>query len=226
MRCIRRGPVKSDVATVHGAAVVPHGEVVGPPRPAHLMVRMFGDLAEHAQDVIPLHVAQPIDVLGEGAVDEEPLAAGLRVGAHHGMLPRRQGDDVPRQLLDSAPAGQHGLAEGHVVVVGRRQILDHVAHPGRQRLVGGVKAGPERVAAGLRRDPAVQHGRHGRLLAERHVGVPHVVVEGLRRAVLLDHGHFRRLRHGVVHGMRRFDLAEAAGEGDLLGPGRYADRAG
>ena len=145
-----------------------------------------------------------------------PLRPVSGWGAHHGMFDRRQRHDVAGQLLDAAAPVDDRFAERHVVVVNGGETVDHLAHAGRKGLVGRMEAGPQRIAARRRHDAAVQDRRHRGPGAEGDIRVPGVVVE-TPGAVLFDDRDLGLFGHDAEHRMRRFDIPEMPGKGQLLG---------
>src|SRR6185437_7000939 len=72
-------------------AIVPECHRVDPPPEAALELRRLDVLVEHAEHRRALVAAELWDAGGEGAVDEERLAAGDRMGADHRVLGLREG---------------------------------------------------------------------------------------------------------------------------------------
>ena len=97
----------------------------------------------------------------------------------------------------------------------RGEPLEIRLHPVRQRLVGRVHAGEQRVAAARRALPDVEDRAHRRLDVAGHVGVPALAV-GARRILVGVDLHQRRLARLVRRGGMDVQLAELAPEGEVL----------
>ena len=96
-------PVAQDRRAVHDAAVgqvvvhrivlrdavVPERDGVRLPVPAHLELRLLDMHEQHVEQRVALVAAQALDAVGEAVIDEQPVRAGFRMGAHHRMDDRR-----------------------------------------------------------------------------------------------------------------------------------------
>ncbi|MNR02292.1 hypothetical protein D3C85_1181370 [compost metagenome] len=134
------------------------------------------------------------------------------MGAHHRVLGVRVLGLERQALVD-----RHGGAEARLDAVAGTQAFDLRLHVGRQVLVGQHHVGPHGVATDRRALDAAQHAAQRRRLAPGGVGVPGVLV-AVHRLVgaLVDLHQARMLRVAAGHRMV-LQLAEAAGEGHMLG---------
>ena len=124
---------------VLGAAVVPERHRAGLPAEAALQFRRLHQAKEHLQHCVALVLFELQDAAREDAIDEQRLAPADRMRADHRML----GRGIRRRLLHPLVATAiRGLA-----VVQRGHAFQHALHRRRERLVGGVHAGEQRVAA-------------------------------------------------------------------------------
>src|SRR5690349_3072511 len=163
--------------TVLDAAIVPEGDRVRLPAEAALEQRVFHVLVEVVQDAVALVARHADQVAGEAAIHIERLLARHRMSAHHRM-------DRARILLLLGDA--EILVEAAIdrcAVMERRQAVEIGLHAVRQRLVGGVHVGEQRIAALGRTGLDVEDGAHRRFLVAAHVGVPALAIGA--RAVLV-----------------------------------------
>ena len=140
-------------------------------------------------------VAQLDDAAREVLVDEEGLAAGLRVNADH---------RVDRHLLRLAVRRR---------VVERGESFAEFLQRRRQLLVGLVHVGPHRVAADIGALDHVQDRHHRGALLEADVAVPLVRDPAAGGHQLEDLGV---VRERVVEVRVPLQLAEVATEVDVL----------
>ena len=210
---------------VLGAAVVPDGDAVGLPAPAHLVLGDKGLADQEAQQVVgagvgvltEAHAPRRVvvgEVGGEG-VDVEDLLAGFRVGAHHRVFGVRVLGLQRQALVD-----RHGGGEGRLETVVGAQVFDLLLDRLRQALVGQGHVCPQGVATHRWAFHAAQHTAHGRGFAPAAIAVPGILVAvaWLVGALVNLHQAWRvgmARRHWVV-----FQLAELAGEGHM---GRAGD---
>ena len=95
----------------------------------------------------------------------------------------------------------------------RGQALAQALDRGRERLVGAVHVGEQRVAAAVGRQLLhVEDAAHRRLGIARHVGVPFLAGHVLGILVGLDDQDLRMLGAGARRGRMKVQLAEAAAE--------------
>src|SRR5712691_11690917 len=151
------------------AAVVPEGDRVLAPAEAALEQRVGHVLVEVAQDAVALVARDAVDVAGEALVDVERFLAGHRVGAHDRVV----GIGVALLVFDPEIGV---LAAIMLAVVPRGQPVEIELHAVRQRVIGGVHAGEEGVAALGRALADVEDAAHRRLGVARDIGVPAVAV--------------------------------------------------
>ena len=197
------------------AAVVPQRERPDLPAEPARELGLHLVLEEEAQQRPALLLGHPVEAGCMGHVDVEGTASGLGMDAddrvHRLVLLRLDGVAV-----DVADAVLAGLADvGHGRAVHGAQRFEQRLHRRRQRLVGGVLAGVERVAAEGRELTGQQHRGHRRSVEVRGVGVPDAPeVRGL--VGQLRDGDDVRVpvdpRHERVPG----DRADALGEGEEL----------
>ena len=145
--------------------------------------------------MVALLVAEFDDAAREVLVDEEGLAAGLRVHPDH---------RVDRHLLRLAVRRR---------VVERRETLAEFLQRRRQLLVGLVHVGPHRVAADRGAFDHVEDRHHRGALLEADVAVPLVGDAAARGHQLEDLGV---VRERVVEVRVPLELAEVAAEADVL----------
>jgi hypothetical protein len=146
------------------AAVVPERDRVRLPLEAAMQFRRLDVAVEHLQYRVALLLAQLHDAGGEGAVDEQCLAPGHRMGADQGML-------LTRVLL--APVFGVPSAVDMLAVVDRGHAFKHPLDRIGQRLVGTVGVGEHGIASAVRRYlREVQDRAHRWLGIARHVRMP------------------------------------------------------
>ena len=193
---------------VLGAAIVPQRDRAGLPAETagEFRARRVGEkIAEQRRALLDRHVLEAQRV---PAIGVERLAAGLGMRAHHRMLgdillPRVGLRAVAHAVL--ARLRDVGLGGG----IHHDEPVEHAPHAVRQRLVGAIHVGEQRIAAARRRFARDQHGRHRRALEIGRVGVPQTAEIDL---LVLELDHRRDLRKALetLH-ERIFDrLAEAA----------------
>ncbi len=199
---------------VLGRAIVPEGDRARLPDEAAGEFRPGQVLAEEVEQRLALRLGHVLEAGGVGDVDEERLAAGLRMGADDRVLGLVGGAGVGSGIvLQPVLAGLRHVRLGR----GRDpdQAVQHPPHARRQGLVGEVHVGEERVAAVGRDLAGEQDGAHRRLLQVGGVGVPDAAE--IHRLVLA-------LQHLDDLGMAGQPLderildrpAEGAGEGEEL----------
>ncbi|MEA3220990.1 MAG: hypothetical protein OZX49_02105 [Immundisolibacter sp.] len=149
------------------------------------------------------------------AVDIQQLAAGFRMRAHH----RVHGAERGAGGEPGAAFGQAILARLGDIGLGRAvdgaQTVQHPAQTVRQRLVGQVHVGEQRVAPDRRQLARQQHGGDGRRFQIGRVRVPEATeIDPLVRQ--FDHRHDQRVavqaaQHGVLD-----RLGDAPGKRQVL----------
>ena len=114
------------------------------------------------------------DAAGEALVDVERLLAGHRMGAHDRVLGARIALLVGDPVIGV-------LAAIVLAVMQRGQPFEIGLHAVRQRVVGGIHAGEQRVAAARRALPDVEDAAHRRLgvAATRRECQPSPLARGL-----------------------------------------------
>ncbi|MNM87701.1 hypothetical protein D3C81_998900 [compost metagenome] len=205
-----------------GAAVVPDGDAVGCPAPAHLVLGDVHLAHQVAQQVggagvgvlAETHALGGVvvgEVGGEG-IDEQHLLAGFRVGAHYRVL----GIGVAG-LERQALVGRHGGAEAGLDAVAGAQALDAGLDLGRQVVVGQYHVRPHGIAAHRRAFHATQHAAHRRGFAPGGVGVPGVFIAvGRLVGAFVDLHQPRVFRVAASDGVI-LQLTEATGKRHVLG---------
>ncbi|MHC2381790.1 hypothetical protein ACVIHA_006188 [Bradyrhizobium liaoningense] len=192
-----------------GAAVVPEGDGVLGPAEAALEQRVLGVLVEISQHRIALVARDAVDVAGEAAVDVERLPARDRMRAHDGMLGMRI-----RGTVGHAVIGVESAID-RFAIVQRGEPVEIGLHAVRQRLIGRVHVGEQRVAAAWRALPDVKDRAHRRLEIAGHVGMPALAI-GARRILVGVDLHQRRIVVLVRRGRMDMQFAELAAEGEML----------
>src|SRR5436189_2589102 len=176
----RMGPIVPHRAMLD-AAIVPEGDRVLPPAEAALEQRVLHVLVEIAQHAVALVARHADQMAREAAVDIERLAARHRMGAHHRVLGAR----ILRLLLDAEILVEAAI--DRLAVMEGGHALEIGLHAVRQRVVGGIHRGEQRVAALRRAVLDVEDAAHRRLDVAAHVGVPALAVGA--RAVLVGVDH-------------------------------------
>ena len=151
------------------------------PAEPHLEFLARAELAQEIQDRAALFSRQPVDVRGEVAVDVERLALGHRMGAHDRM--RRARIDLagflqPHQRIVAAIDVVAGMRRGQPFEIG--------LHARRQRVIGRVLAGEQRIAADRRHRVQIEDAGRRRLLVAGHIRVPVLAVDAPRFGVGVD----------------------------------------
>ena len=123
-------------------------------------------LVEVAEDPLALVAGDAEDAGGEALVDIQRAAPGDRVGADHRVLGARVAGFVGDALL-----GEHPAIDMLPVMQGGQPVQIGL-HPVRQRLIGRIHAGEERIAAMRRTFLDVEDAAHRRLEVAGDVGVP------------------------------------------------------
>ncbi len=161
---------------------------------------------EEAEQGLAFGSLHALGTSGEGGAPEDALASGDGMGAHHG----RHRLFVLLELLRLLRVGDR--AKGTTVVDGAK-VREQPLHAVRERLVGGVHAGPEGVATGVGDRHRVQHRTQGRAVLEGHVAVPGIRQEGPPLVALEDHD--LRMPFVLARGDHRMDVegTEAARKG-------------
>ena len=160
------------------------------------------------------HVLGRVEVgeVGGERVDEQHLFAGLGVRAHHRVLGVGE-----LRLQRMAFLDRHRGAEARFDAVARAQTGDLGLDVLGQPLVGQHHVGPHRVAADRRALDAAQHAAERRHLAPGGVGVPGVLVAVVGRVGRLVDAHQARIVRIAAGDRVVLQLAEVAGERDVLG---------
>ncbi|MND54279.1 hypothetical protein D3C80_453360 [compost metagenome] len=136
------------------------------------------------------------------------------MGAHHRVLGVRV-----HRLERQAFFNRHGGTEARFDAVAGTQVGDLDLYVFRQVRIGLDHVGPHGVAAHWRAFHATQHAAHRRCFAPGGVGVPGVFIAVHRLVrILVDLHQPRMLRITAGHRMI-LQLAEAPGEGHVLGAG-------
>src|SRR6516164_3455675 len=177
---------------VLGAAVVPDGEAVRRPAPAHLVVgnrRLADEVVEQVArargevDPVP-HVLGRVEVdeMGGEPVDEQDLLAGLRVRAHDRVL------GVGESFPQGAPlVGRHDRTERRLDAVPREQAADLGLDVLRQPGVRHRHVDPDRVPADRWRLDTPEHAAERRGFLPGPVAMVGVlVVFGRAVEILVD----------------------------------------
>jgi hypothetical protein len=175
---------------------------------AALEQRIFRVLVEIGQHGVALVARDADDETGEATVDVKRLPARHRVRAHHRVLSTRILHPVGDAVIGVEPA------VGLLAVMQRGEPVEIGFHPVRERLVGRVHVGEQRVAAARRALPDVEDRSHRRLDVAGHVGVPALAI-GARGILVGIDLHQRRV---ALVGRRRMHMqfAELAAEGEML----------
>lgn len=163
-------------------------------------------LEEQPEQVVALRTLKADDPGGEGGVDEQHPASGLRVTTHHGVLDGRELLLERGQLLRRVEA-----REARKEVVDGTRTVDPLTHPDRQVVVRGRHVRPHRVASHRRHLPQLQHGTQGRAFTEGYVRVPDVLVGGNGTGRLVEADHVV----GITLGEQRIGLQLTPVTGEL-----------
>src|SRR6266404_138978 len=128
---------------MHRGAVVPEGDRVGLPDEAALELRCLGMAIEHLEQRLALMTLETDDAGGEIAVHIKRLAPGYRMSAHH------------RMLVAWKAAGFGRVAEAAAIDLGAvmhgGEALAQPLDRRRERLVGAIHVGEQRVATAIGR---------------------------------------------------------------------------
>ena len=186
-------PVAPDVVdrVVLHAAVVPEREGARCPVEPAGEFRPGEMVQQEVEQRAAFFFAHVLEPARERGVDVERLAAGLGMGAGHGM----HGLFFMRVVIRVLHAFGRGVRRVHAgAVVARRRAVDraqprqHRLHPRRERFQGEMHVREQGVAAHRRRLSRVQDGARRRTFEVRRVRMP-LVGEGARVVRLLHHGH-------------------------------------
>jgi hypothetical protein len=175
---------------------------------AALEQRIFRVLVEIGQHGVALVARDADDETGEATVDVKRLPARHRVRAHHRVLSTRILHPVGDAVIGVEPA------VGLLAVMQRGEPVEIGFHPVRERLVGRVHVGEQRVAAARRALPDVEDRSHRRLEVAGDVGMPALAI-GARGILVGIDPHKRRV---ALVGRRRMHMqfAELAAESEVL----------
>ncbi len=200
------------------AAVVPEEQVADAPDVLVDEIPLLGVVEHGVEQRAALFLRHVDDAGRHQPVDVDRLAAGVLIGAEHRV-------DALAERLGAFAVTLPGRAI--VVVMDGLAAAELVAHRGIERVVGGIAAREQRIAAGVGNFDRVKHGR-----LVRHLGVDHVVVEhhlavgqrSDRLAVLADvrNEHDPRQEPRIALGeelrrpTRHAHLAEIAGDADQV----------
>jgi hypothetical protein len=178
-------------AVVLRDAVVPEGEVVGLPFPAHRELGLGGVREQEGEEGVALGGLQVHDAREVRLAEEERLAVALRVRAH--------------ERVDDGGVGAH-----------RAQAGEEALQRGRERLERRAAAREERVAAERGDGLGGEDGAHGRRLDEGHVRVPPRIVRRVVAVVVQQHDLLELPGPQVRVNRMHVQLPEAPGERALL----------
>ena len=189
---------------MHGAAVVPHHEIVHPPAVRVDELALGGvidQLLDQPLGLLPGHAADRTGVAG----DIKTHAAGVLEAAHQHLRHRLEGLALIVVEVAEAQLG----ARGHQRMLGH-QPRDPLLRRLGQRIVGRAQIGELGVAADWRNRTAMQDRAVGRQTLERRIRVPQAIAElvephsvvGLQDLVLgveiADVGELRLQAHLVI----------------------------
>jgi hypothetical protein len=148
---------------VLGAAVVPEGDRAVLPAEAEGEFRPVAELDQEIEQRPALRLGHALKAHRVGRVDEQHLAAGLGMSAHHRMHAARLAPVRAVAVPGRAALVLPGLRAGHHdVAVHGAEPAQHPLHAVRQRVVGEVLVGEHGVAAIGRNIDAVEDGAHRR----------------------------------------------------------------
>jgi hypothetical protein len=156
---------------VQNAAVVPECNAISVPGEAAGEFRLHLVREQEVEDRRAFLVGHADDAGGVRHVHEQRLAAGLGVRANDGVF----GAVFLLGFLAAAFLDAVFARSAHVglgAAADALQALQQALHGGRQRVVGGVLAGEQRVAAIRRHFPGQQRRAHGRLWQVGGVRMP------------------------------------------------------
>jgi hypothetical protein len=148
---------------MRGAAVVPEQEIAEPPDVLVDEFLLLGVVEHGVEKLLGFVLRDAFDAHAHQAIDIDGLAVGVFIGAEHRMLARAERFGALAVAL---------LGRAVVVVVDGEAAFEPVADLWIERLVGGVAAREQGVAASRRNLDGVQQ----RCLV-RHLRMDHVVVE-------------------------------------------------
>jgi hypothetical protein len=206
-------------AVVLRDAVVPEGEVVGLPFPAHRELGLGGVREQEGEEGVALGGLQVHDAREVRLAEEERLAVALRVRAHERVDDGGVGAhrDLPERLLVAAALVVVArLRERLEEVVLRAQAGEEALQRGRERLERRAAAREERVAAERGDGLGGEDGAHGRRLDEGHVRVPPRIVRRVVAVVVQQHDLLELPGPQVRVNRMHVQLPEAPGERALL----------
>ena len=205
-----------------GGAVVPHGNGVGLPVQAHLILQQRGLAQQVVHQVLLLSMnfigrAEAVEVRGEvGKVGDEGLVyikdllAAFRVRAHNGVNHGRV-FGAGRQLF----LRRHARAERGQDVMHGKQLGNLLLARFGQLFVSLFHIDPDRVATDFGAFHAAQNRSHGRRLAPGHIGVIDVLGAG-DLAVAAQQHQLMVVRMVREHRVQ-LQIAKAARKGHMLG---------
>src|SRR5690554_3303145 len=192
------------------AAVVPEGHRMGLPAEAHLELRTGQVLVEKGQDSFAFLPRYVIDMGSEIGIDEQPLAAGLRVGAHNRMTGTRV---MAAGVVDTLVAV--ATAVDMLTIVCRRQALQVLLQPWRECGKRGFGIAEQGVSPPGRYLMQMQNAAHGWLRVAGHVGVPAIAGDAYGTRIGLDRQQFRKAL-GTAHVGVLVQRAEVQAEAPVL----------
>ena len=204
------------------AAIVPERDRARLPAEPAGELGLRDMLAEPVDPGPALGLGPALETHRVGAVEIERLLAGVGMGADHRMpgfqrLFPVEADCGHRALEFGELSGPPGLRiadlrAGEAPEPGKRRL-----HAVRERVIGELGVGEQRVAAVRRRLDGVEQGAERRLLQIGGVGMPEAAeIEGLLR-LLDDRDHLRAFLQPGDEGIA---VAGAEARGEIALPGR------
>src|SRR5712691_4281338 len=151
------------LARMGRAAVVPEEEVADAPNVLVDKLPLLGVVEHGVEQRVALFLRHVDDADRHQPVDVDRLAVGVLIGAEHRVDALAEGFGAFAIAL---------LGRAIVVVMDGLAAAELVARRGIERVVGGIAAREQRIAAGVGNFDRVKQGR-----LVGHLGVDHVVVE-------------------------------------------------
>jgi hypothetical protein len=162
-------------SVVLGGAVVPDGDVVLPPLPAHRILQTRDAVLQQFEQPCRFAARQASEALDE-VPEQQGAFVGFRMHVHHRVRGLVDGCGKHVTVMQQARAVDLRAFGAVVVVVGVHgpELLGELLERVRQLRVGARGVGPHGVATvGGNRDPT-QDGDLRKRIEEGHVGVPRI----------------------------------------------------